>query len=301
MQKLIKNICLTVLGLTIFATPVFTQKFNNKLNDGTVLAESNGYTLTENHIQIGVTLLNFLSGTIIKQSEVVELRSDIIRLFRQNPQAEIAEIENVEKTMRNAYNLSDPLKIAEVRILVLGNLHKNSQGISANQLPAFMKIMNRYVKVLAYDDATRLILTDKDLNATIAFVDFQRKLAGLAPAPTAQKTTFRQTITQNFSQIPNDQKGFFAAMSILWEVVQANWSSLSPQQQQQVIAQNKAKYIQPTPQTSRSYGNIRVKDQLLNEIVLNGNLARTNMIGSMGNSNYWEVSRSRSSTSPLNW
>lgn len=235
---------------------------------------------------------------------MTELKNDIVRMFNADPKGEIVELEEINSSMQGAYRLKDPFRIADLRNRLLGTLHQASLGLSASEMPAAVKILRRYIKVVAFDPATRVALTDKDLDATVAYFDFQRKLAGHGVIPAAQKTQFRNSVINGYLQLPDDQKALFAAMTIIWEVTKSNWNQLSPTQQQQVVAQNRQRYVVPhaAVATGRISGSdSRAKDRLLNEIIMNGNIARTNMIGSMGNSNYWEVSRSRSSTSPLNW
>lgn len=290
--------------LTFTGTALGQKNSSKSKIDGRSLATAGGQTLTDGHVQVGVQFINFLAGSTIKPAEETELKNDIIRLFNADPRGEIEEIREINSSMQGAYRLTDPLKIAAVRNRLLGELHQASLSLPSSEVPAAIKILRRYIKVVAFDPATRLALTDKDLNATVAFFDFQRKLAGHGAVPAVQTTHFRRSVTTGYLRLPLEQKELLAAMTIVWEVTRANWNRLSQAQQGQVIANNRQRYVLPhaTAGARRtSASDSRAKDYLLNEIVMNGNIARTNMIGSMGNSNYWEVSRSRSSTSPLNW
>ncbi|MBK9216885.1 MAG: hypothetical protein IPM59_15055 [Chloracidobacterium sp.] len=302
----IRFIAAVVVAFQLMVTgSALGQKNSSKSKiDGRPIATAGGQTLTDGHVRVGVQFINFLAGSQIKPAEETELKNDIMRSFTADPRGEIEQIREINSSMQGAYRLTDPLKIAEVRNRLLGELHQASLSLPLSEMPAAIKILRRYIKVLAFDQSSRMALTDKDLDATIAYFDFQRKLAGHGAIPAVQKTQFRKTVTNGYSQLPLDQKALFAAMTIIWDVTRANWNQLSPVQQQQIISQNRQRYV--VPQASAGTGRVsasdsRAKDRLLNEIVMNGNIARTNMIGSMGNSNYWEVSRSRSSTSPLNW
>lgn len=205
-----------------------------------VIASKGGHRLTEDDVNISVRTLEFIVGQKLKPAEIGELRTELMTEFERDPKTTTAQIKQVGDMMNQLYKRTDPIQIAEGRLVLLGEFHKAAQATPQKDWPASIKIQNRYVTVLQYDPQTGLLLTNKDIESFLNFVDFARKVGGEGPLPVRDKNEFRTSLPQMYPQLNQDQKAIFAVMPIVWEVIDAQWKSLTPAQQKQALAQMRA-------------------------------------------------------------
>ena len=315
---MIKN-NLTILPILIlFVFLIFP--INNFSQNSKNLATKGNFSLTEDHVQFYVKLLQFVVGQKIKKSEVGEIRSQAIREFNTSPQNFFTELNQFYSYMNQLYRLTDPIKIADGRMFFIGQFYKITQATPANKLPSLIKVSNRYVKVLHYNPQTQIALTNKDIQAVLGYIDFTRRLSGYAGLSYAEKSNFTQHLPTYYSQLTPQHQAAFVIMPIVWKQMEWQWSRLTPQQKQQVIAQHRATNMQQNrsqnqggsggnyqnqqpPQKQRSKGSssspylnqlkLQQRQQLFNTMQnMNANSYMTsmNIIENMGNTgNYWEM------------
>ncbi len=293
---------------------------NSFSQQGSNLAVKGNYALTEQHVQFYVNLVQFVVGQNIKKSETREIRTQAISEFNTNPQAFFAELDQFYTFMSQLYKQTDPLKIANGRMYFISQFYKITQASQKQNLPSLIKISNRYVKVLHYNPQTQIALTNKDIEAVLNYIDFNRQLSGYAGLRYAEKRTFKQHMPKYFSQLSTQQQAVFIIMPIVWKSMEWQWSRLTPKQKQHVIAQHRTAEVQnmqknkPQYQTSNAgnYQNqqsqssqttssspylnqlkLQQRQQMfniMNNINQNTHMNSLNIIENMGGSgNYWEM------------
>ncbi len=314
-KKITKAIPILIL-FVFLSLPAHNFSQSNNSN----LAEKGNYALTEQHDQFYVNLVQFVVGENIKKSEVGEIRTQAINEFNTNPQAFFTELNQFYTFMSQLYKQTDPLKIANGRMFFIGQFYKVTQATAKKDLPPLVKVSNRYIKVLHYNPQTQIALTNKDIEAVLNYLDFNRQLSGYAGLSYAEKRTFKQHIPNYFSQLPAQQQAVFVIMPIVWKIMEGQWGRLTLQQKQQVVAQHRAKNMQQNspqnqgnsggyyqnqqaPRNQTSQGNssspylnqlkLQQRQQLFNTMQnMNENSYMTsmNIIENMGGTgNYWEM------------
>ncbi len=228
----------------------FAQKNSN-------LATKGSYTLTEDNVQFYVNLVQFVVGQKIKKSEQGEIRTQAINEFNKNPQAFFTELNQFNTLMNQLYQLTDPIKIAQGRMYFVTQFYKVTQMTPKQNLPSLIKIVNRYVKVLHYNPQTQLILTNKDIDAFLNYLDFSRQLGGMPAMNYVEKRNFKQYLPAYYAQMPAQYQAMFPLMPIVWKNIEGQWKRLTYTQKQQVIAQFRARLQQQQQQqqTQPQYQN----------------------------------------------
>lgn len=217
----------------VFPAGIFAQHNNQ------TLATKDGYKLMTADVDVYVKTLEFVIGQKIKPAEIQKLRAEAISGFNNNPANALNETKQVKSMIEQIYRITNPIKIAEGRILFLSELYKLAQSTPQKEWSSVLKIQNRYIKVLKYNPQTGLLLTDKDIEAFLNFIDFTRKLNGDALLSTTDKIEFRQALPEHYAELSTEQQALFALMPILWEIVGGQWNKLTQQQQKRAISQFK--------------------------------------------------------------
>ena len=312
---MIKKLSIIFPTLILFLFLIFPIQNFSQSNKS--LAVKGNHTLTENHVQFYVNLLQFVVGQKIKKSEVGEIRSQAIGEFNKNPQAFFTELNQFYSFMSQLYRQTDPLQIANGRMYFISQFYKLTKSTSAKNLPSLIKISNRYVKVLHYNPQTQIALTNKDITAVLEYADFSRQLNGYPSLSYAEKRNFKTYLPNYYSQLSAQQQAVFVIMPIVWKQMQWQWQRLTPQQKQQAIAQHRAKnmqqYRRPTQNNSAgTYQNRRTQRSnskssslyqkqldlqrkqdmfnIMQNMNQNSHMTSLNIIENMGNSgDYWTM------------
>ena len=269
-----------------------------------VLASAGGNTLKESHVQVYVKMLEFIIGGKIKPAEVAEIRAESVREFKKDQASFFENVNQTDTLMNQVYQLTEPIQIAEGRMLFIGEFHKIAQTTSPNELSSVIKIANRYVKVLHYDPATSLLLTNKDIEAVLNYIDFTRKLHGMAALTAAEKTNFRTAVPDFYAELSNEHKAVFPVMPILWEIIDKEWKRMTPKQRDEAVAQMGIQKAQkPTPPavaeppaprnrklTQAQQLNRRMMYRTMSNMMLQNHATTMNAISNIGgSSDYWSV------------
>jgi len=294
MTKRLSILLPTIIFTLILSFPInhFSQNSNNRN-----LAAKGNYSLTEDHVQFYVKLLQFVVGQKIKNSEVNSIRTQALSEFNTNPQNFFAELNQFYSFMAKLYQQTDPIKIANGRMFFIGQFYKVTQATQSNKLPSLIKISNRYVKVLHYNPQTQIALTNTDIKAVLEYMDFSRQLSGYSGLSFAEKRNFKQYLPKYYSQLSQQQQAAFVIMPIVWRQMKWQWQRLTPQQKQQAIAQHRAtNKQQPAPQyqsnSNGSYQNQRSRSKskssspYMNQLKLQQKQQLFNTMQNMTNSSY---------------
>lgn len=225
------------------SSPVSTQDSNTN-----ILAQSGGLRLTSGDVHVGVGLIEFVVGQPITPAEVGELTEASIEEFRANPQAFLSEIASLRQSLGSLHQLRDPVRIGLARQKLVAEFHKATRSIPETDKPLLIQVINRYTEVLAFDAINDLVLTRKDAEAMLDYMQFANQMANQGAAfSLQQRQAFIAELVAGFSQLPLDQKQFLCSASLAWTLIKANWEAFSAAQQQQF----QANYAQ-SPQVQHS-------------------------------------------------
>lgn len=288
---------------------------------GEILAQKAGYTLNNSHFNAGIGILQFIIGQTVKPSELRELKQKLIEEFQQAPAEVIRQLNSLGNSLQTIRSATDPVRIGLARQELFAALYKATMNFKEEDKPLMIQVMNRYIKVLAYDPNNNLLLTDKDAGGMLNYLAFNSELMG-------QKIQFngalrRSTINDlvsRFASMPLEQKRLLCSASLIWELVEYNWNRLTSAQKLQYknaystqIGQNTQSYQSFQQQNYNSGNNYqsnsgssgsnksaadmrrehRAKQhmfRMMNEMNMNTHATSLNIIENIGGTgNYWSV------------
>ncbi len=271
----------------------------------TILAESNGLQLNSGHVQTGIGIIQFIIGQEIKPNEVEELTQSSIEEFQTYPQEFIRQITSLQQSLTTIKSLQDPLQIGTLRQMLIAEFYKATLPMKEADKPLLIRVMNRYVKVLAFDEANNLVLTNKDVTAMIDYIVFSNQLSGIIQTVSnSDREQFTKELVQQFTILPLEQKQFLCSASLAWDLVQKNWQNMAQNQRAQVQqnyagsvgSQNQQVYNGGTPsqqemaQMQRDFNAQQNMMTMMNNMSLQNHATMLNTIENFGGTgNYWEV------------
>jgi hypothetical protein len=270
------------------------------------LDRKDGLTLTSAHVETGVGLVQVIIGRTIKPAEVKEIEARSIVEFNQNPAYFVREIDGLSRSLAVIRGQTDPVKVGLVRQQLFAALHLATAAMREADKPLLIQICNRYVKVLAVDPANKLVLTDRDADGLINYLAFQSGLAGQAVDMGPQlKASFTADLVRSFPSMSLEQKQLVCSASLIWELLESNWSRLTPAQKEQYRASYLNK-VQAAPAPSSAPGGApspkspgeAMRDyqarqnmmRMMNRMNMNSHALSLNIIENIGGTgNYWKV------------
>ena len=285
---------------------------------GETLAQKGGYTLTNGHFNAGLGILQFIIGQSVKPSEVQELKAKLIEEFHQAPAEAIRQLNSMGKSLQTIRSATDPVRIGLARQELFAALYKATMNFKEADKPLMIRVMNRYIKVLAFDPANNLLLTNKDANGMLNYLAFNSELMGQKVYLTdAVRHSAMTDMAKQFAAMPIEQKQLLCSASLIWELLESNWNRLTPAQKQQYksayysqIAQNTQSYqtynqTYNTGSPGSGYKSSSKKSaadmmrehrakqhmfQMMNEMNMNSHALSLNIIENIGGTgNYWSV------------
>ena len=287
----------------------------SKTSGGGILAQKGGYTLTVDHFNAGLGILQFIIGQPVKPSEVKELKDKVIEEFHQAPAEMLRQLDSMGQSLQLVHGATDPVRIGLARQELFAALYKGTMNFKEEDKPLMIQVMNRYIKVRAYDPTNNLLLTNKDAEGMLNYLAFNSELMGRKVYLTdAVRRSLMTDLINRFASMPIEQKRLLCTASLIWELLEANWNRLTSAQKQQY----KQAYYSQIGQNSQSYRNYnqttspgpgyksnsgkstadmmrehRAKQhmfQMMNEMNMNTHATSLNIIENIGGTgNYWNV------------
>ena len=262
-----------------------------------VLSQSQGYQLNESHLVPGISLLNFLIQDQVNQQELTYLVQSSVQEFQTNPAAFLQEIQGLNQSVLQAQAIRDPMMLAEFRQKVLAEFYGAATQLPANQIPPYFQVLFKRVPVVAYDAQRKVVLTQPDLQAAMAYVQELHAYQGQnVPIETLNQMAYQ--LSTNFSQLDNQSQTMLSNGTLVLAIFRANVQRMS-QAQQQTLAQS---YQQTVPQSYSNTGGGSVatkqwenwhNQQALNiyqETMNQNHVTMMNVINNMGGSDdYWTL------------
>jgi len=213
---------------------------NNSINkkkhtfNQTIISQKNNFILREGHFRHAINLIQFIIGGKIKNSEIKELKQALLKEFQTSQQIVIKELTNIGNSMQRVYQSTDAIIIGRVRQELFSAFHKATRQMTETQKPLLIRVIHRYITVLAFDEKNNLILTNRDIDGYINYVFFNNQLSGNnIQLSKSVKDSIRKNLITKFSSMPVNQKQILASSSLIWELMNGNWQRLSPAQKEQ--------------------------------------------------------------------
>lgn len=260
-----------------------------------VLASKDGFNLTRAGVGIGVGLVQFIIGGPILPAEVEEMERQSVVEFNQDPAWFTGQLTSLEQALRRLQGLTDTVQIGLGRQQLFSELHLATRAIPEADRPLLVRILERYVRVLAVDEANRLVLTDRDVDGYLSYSAFLSGLTGMSLEVNPDlRTEVTEQLVAGFSTMPLEQRQMLCMASLLWTVVEANWQRLNESQRGQVTQSVAAQYGNTgatNPQAAAADWNARQNMmKIMSDMNLQSHALSMNIIENVGGTgNYWEV------------
>ncbi len=217
--------------------PAVPSGWNRKVKGaGRVIAEKGNLKLTHGHLRTGIDLTQFIIGHKIKDNEVKALKQKLVQEFNTAPAETLSQLNGIRRSMNKVYSSTDPYRIGLVRQELFGAFYKVTKNINESQKPLMIRIINKYVRVLAYDEKNNLILTNRDVDGYINYLIFNSELSGQKiDANYAVKRDVSAQLVKKFFSMPIGQKQMLASASLIWQLFDTNWRRMSRSQKNQYV------------------------------------------------------------------
>ena len=226
----------TILTILIISLGIQTnaQHNNYNVNATKVLATANGINYTEGHFNKALRFLEFIIGTPMSEAERQESLQKTTEKFQSNPKGVINEVNEIDKQMLQFYQITDIMIIAKMRSALISQIYASSQNLTAEQQPFIVKLLYKYVPILAIDTQNMLAFTYRDFEGLIYMMQFNAMMSGQNLQFTQQELLQTQTaLSQQFYYMTLEQKQYLCSMQVQYEYIYKVYNSLTEQQKMQ--------------------------------------------------------------------
>ena len=230
-----KKLILTIIFFHLIAYTTSAQfRENYNVNSNKVLSTLNGYNFTEGHYQKSLRFLEFIFGTKVSASDEQIILQEIIKDFKSNPQGLLDQIKSFDTTMAQFYQIQDISVIAKLRSAMISQIAASGQNMPANQQPFIIKLLNKYVPVLANDTQNMLAFTYRDFEGLVYLMQFNAQMSGQNVQYTQQQLNqLQNNLVQQFYAMTLEQKQSLCSMQVIYQYTYKIYTGLTPQQKQQ--------------------------------------------------------------------
>ncbi|MEM1270850.1 MAG: hypothetical protein AAGI08_12480 [Bacteroidota bacterium] len=195
---------------------------------GEVLASSSAGQLTEGDVMAAVRIVEFVTGEYLSEGEIEGVRAESIQDFENDPAGLLDSIEMFRTVLGAAAQASDPVAVGMARQQLLVSL-LNMRAQMPDEPSAFFDAMTDRVRLVAFDANTGTGATDRDVEDAVEYLAWLSETTG-SPAP-ASAAEYEAYVASSFSSLPQSDREFLSAASVIWALVQAQWNGLSASQQ----------------------------------------------------------------------
>jgi len=281
-------------------------------SSGRVLLESGGRRMTADHIDTAVGVIQFIIGQEITAAEKTELLESAKKEFPIDPAEWLRQVDGLKQALVRLRQIQDPVMIGMGRQMLIAEYYKVTRNLKPQDIPLLLQVVYRYVRVMAFDEANMLALTDKDIEAMIAYMEFNNQMSGVPRTfSRAEREAFSRELVAKFPGLPLEQKQFLCSANFVWKLVEANYRQFSAAQQAQFqtgYSQAQAGHYR-TDADSAAFSRMSVEEQraylqrkarenmanqnmftMMNNVSTQTHATMLNTIENFGGTgNYWEV------------
>ncbi len=213
---------------------------------GGTLARAGGLELTQAHVEPLIQLVETVIDQPVSPAERERITRAAVAEFQANPQGFLQQSQGVAQAIQTLGTMQNPFQLGLARQMLFAGFYLATLQVPQDQVPEVVKVMLEHVRVIAVDPANQLVMTDRDLDAMVAYDQFISQVMGagslgLGGIPRDQ---LEATLASQFASLPLEAKQSMVAVYPVWKATQQAWSQLTPQQQQMVVAQAQAQLQQ---------------------------------------------------------
>ena len=207
---------------------------NYNVNSEKVLLTANGYNYTEGHLNKELRFIEFLLGTPISAAERQEVLEETTASFNTNPAAVLQEVNRIDSQMEQIYRMTDVAQIGRAHSALISQIYAGAQNLPGGEQPCIVKLLYKYVPVLAIDPQNMLAFTYKDFESYIYLMQFNAQMTGQNAQFTQQQVTEMQNyLVQQFNYMTLEEKQNLCGMQLQYQYISSVYNRMTPEQKQQ--------------------------------------------------------------------
>lgn len=196
-----------------------------------VLATADGLQLTTAMSEAAVAFCEFLAGATFTEAEAQRITDHLIQDFLNDPQGEIDGYRQVQTLLGQVAAQDTEAERAEMRTRFSTQIYWE---LEVEDEP-WLEVVYGYAPVLAADPQSRLIVTQRAVDAVVASNNFVAELAGFAPMTPEETARFVGQLPAEFPEMPAERQALAANAEVRWAVLRARWEGLSEAEREQTI------------------------------------------------------------------
>ncbi len=206
------------------------------------LARAGELELTRTKLEPLVRLVEMVIDQAVSPEERERITRAAAAEFRANPRGFLQQCQAVDQAIQTLGTLQDPFQLGLARQMLFAGFYLASLGAPQDRVPEVVKVMLEHVRVVAVDPAAQLVMTDRDLDALVAYDGFVSQVLGAAsPGFSAvPRDQLEGALASQFASLPTEVKQSMVAVYPVWQATREAWGRLTSEQQQMVVAQVRA-------------------------------------------------------------
>ncbi|MCP9767149.1 hypothetical protein EGI22_04450 [Lacihabitans sp. LS3-19] len=250
-----------------------------------IIAQSRSLKLTEAGPKTYETIINFVLDKKVTAADYQSIVAETKRMFLKSPEVILGDIQTAKESFEQILQNGDPKVIGQFRQAFLGQVYQMAVIDKNADMQVFWKIFDKYLNVVVFDSKSQLVLTSKDLDAYLNYIDLMSvNQGGHKLSVTNRKQLSDQTIA-NFSRLSQNEKKFLANADLAYQLTKSNLSRFTAQQTQ-TFRQQYIPKAQPV-QTQQMDANFY---QRYSRMMLENHVSMMNGIENLGGTgDYWEI------------
>ncbi|MEO1434125.1 MAG: hypothetical protein AAFV80_01220 [Bacteroidota bacterium] len=288
------------LFMTEQASGIALHYFRKPAQGNELLASAKGFQLQESDIRLGAALISFVTDQLIQPAEMDLLRTSAIREFKANPTLFREGMSGIQEVMDIVRQANDASTIAQYRQMLFSNLYIANKDLPEANQSEIVRVMLRYITVESFDSKSGKVLSSRDLDAAVAYINQLVELESGQSLPSAERQTMRNTIKSQFQNMNVEEQDFYASASVYWSLVNANLNQFDTQQQDELQEQfqpvvGNDNWTSTDDWTSKWEGKEMSPEtyRFLSEMSLQNHVSMMNSIEAIGGTgNYWSLTPS---------
>jgi len=270
--------------------------FAQSNTESKILAQNANYQYTQAHFNKSLRFVEFLIGTTLQESDKQQMLQETIQNFNQNAIAVINEVNNIDTQMQQLYQLTDVSQIARIRSALIAQIYINAQQNQQAQQSFIVRMLNKYVPLLAIDTQNLWAFTYKDFEGFVKLMQFNYQLAGQQVQFSQQDLLqLKNLLTQQFYSMTLAQKQYLCSMQTLSDYMINVYAQMTPQQKQQWAAQMQNNQSYTYNQTNnyqntgkRGSGSNAAAMKIYYDSMMSNHATMMNVFENYDSNRYWE-------------
>ncbi|KPM47397.1 hypothetical protein [Jiulongibacter sediminis] len=250
-----------------------------------IIAQSGTLKLTEEGPKTYETIINLVLDKKVTTVDYQSIVAETKRMFLKCPEVILGDIQTAKESFEQILQNGDPNVIGQFRQAFLGQVYQMAVIDQNPDMQVFWKIFDKYLDVVAFDSKSQLVLTSKDLEAYLNYIDLLAVNQGGQKLNLASRKQLSEQTIANFSRLSQNEKKFLSNADLAYQLTKSNLSRFTAQQTQTFRQQftPQVQLVQTQQMDADFY-------QRYSRMMLENHVSIMNGIENLGGTgDYWEI------------